>query len=77
MMLGEKVSATEAETLGMVYKVFEDQTFNEAALSIVATLSKMPTRGLAYTKQALQNSFTNNLRKIPDDNKNNHRHIDN
>jgi len=60
-MLGDTVSATEAEKLGMIYKVFEDQTFNEAALSIASTLAKMPTRGLAYTKQALQNSFTNNL----------------
>ncbi len=61
MMLGEKVLAIEAEKLGMVYKVFEDHKFNEAALSIAATLAKMPTKGLAYTKQALQNSFTNNL----------------
>ncbi len=60
-MLGDKVSATEAETLGMVYKVFEDHQFNEAVTSIASTLAKMPTRGLAYTKQALQNSFTNNL----------------
>lgn len=61
MMLGDKVSATEAEELGMVYKVFEDQKFNEAALSIAATLAKMPTQGLAYTKQALQGSLKNNL----------------
>lgn len=61
MMLGDKVLATEAEKLGMVYKVFEDQKFNEAALTIAATLAKMPTKGLAYTKQALQSSFSNNL----------------
>jgi 2-(1,2-epoxy-1,2-dihydrophenyl)acetyl-CoA isomerase len=61
MMLGEKVAAAEAERLGMVYKVFEDDKFNEAALNIAITLAKMPTKGLALTKQALQNSFTNNL----------------
>lgn len=61
MMLGDKVSATEAEKLGMIYKVFEDDNFNEAALAIAYTLAAMPTKGLAYTKQALENSFTNNL----------------
>jgi 2-(1,2-epoxy-1,2-dihydrophenyl)acetyl-CoA isomerase len=61
MMLGEKLPAIEAEKLGMVYKVFEDQKFSESAVSIARTLAKMPTKGLAYTKQALQISFKNNL----------------
>jgi 2-(1,2-epoxy-1,2-dihydrophenyl)acetyl-CoA isomerase len=61
MMLGEKIPAIEAEKLGMVYKVFEDQKFSDSATSIATTLAKMPTKGLAYTKQALQTSFKNNL----------------
>jgi 2-(1,2-epoxy-1,2-dihydrophenyl)acetyl-CoA isomerase len=61
MMLGEKLPATEAEKLGMVYKVFEDQKFSDSGISIATTLAKMPTKGLAYTKQALQISFKNNL----------------
>jgi 2-(1,2-epoxy-1,2-dihydrophenyl)acetyl-CoA isomerase len=61
MMLGEKVSATEAEKLGMIYKVFEDDNFNEAALAIANTLAKMPTRALAFTKQALEGTLTNTL----------------
>ena len=59
MMLGEKVSATEAERLGMIYKVFPDETFADEAMKIAATLAQMPTRGLAYTKEALQSSFHN------------------
>lgn len=61
MMLGNKVSAEEAERLGMIYKVFDDQSFEEESLSMAKTLAKMPTLGLALTKQLLQNSFHNNL----------------
>src|SRR5258708_3297655 len=33
MMLGEKVSATDAEKMGMIYKVFPDETFSENAMN--------------------------------------------
>jgi 2-(1,2-epoxy-1,2-dihydrophenyl)acetyl-CoA isomerase len=61
MMLGEKVSATDAEKLGMLYKVFPDETFIEESVRIAVTLSQMPTKGLAYTKKILSLSFTNTL----------------
>jgi 2-(1,2-epoxy-1,2-dihydrophenyl)acetyl-CoA isomerase len=60
MMTGDKVSANSAEQLGMVYKTFPDVTFEEESKKIVATLSQMPTKGLAYTKHALNYSFHNN-----------------
>jgi len=53
MMLGEKVAAAEAERLGMIYKVFPDETFVENSISTASYLSQMPTKGLAYTKQLL------------------------
>ncbi|MEY3399194.1 MAG: hypothetical protein RL220_1788 [Bacteroidota bacterium] len=53
MMLGDKVSATEAENLGMVYKVWPDETFEEEATKLLNHLANMPTYGLALTKQAL------------------------
>jgi 2-(1,2-epoxy-1,2-dihydrophenyl)acetyl-CoA isomerase len=59
MMLGEKVPAAEAERLGMLYKVFPDESFAGESMKIAVTLSQMPTRGLAYTKEALQASFHN------------------
>ena len=59
MMLGEKVPATEAERLGMIYKVFADESFADESMKIATTLAQMPTRGLAYTKEALQSSFHN------------------
>lgn len=59
MMLGDKVPATEAERIGMLYKVFPDASFADSSKAIAATLAQMPTRGLAYTKQVLSMSFTN------------------
>ena len=59
MMLGDKVSAEEAERIGMVYKVFSDDTFKDESLRITHTLANMPTKGLAFTKQLLDNSFNN------------------
>jgi 2-(1,2-epoxy-1,2-dihydrophenyl)acetyl-CoA isomerase len=61
MMLGEKVSAMDAERFGMVYKVFPDEIFPVESMKIAVTLSQMPTKGLAYTKKLLNISFTNTL----------------
>ena len=60
MMLGDKVSADEAERMGMIYKVFPSESFEEETKKIVATLASMPTKGLALTKQLLDNSLENN-----------------
>jgi 2-(1,2-epoxy-1,2-dihydrophenyl)acetyl-CoA isomerase len=61
MLLGDKVSAAEALAMGMLYTVYEDENFAAAAWALVQKLAAMPTRGLALTKQALQQSFTNDL----------------
>ena len=63
MMLGDKINATEAEKMGMIYKVFEDETFADESFKIAATLSQLPTKGLAYTKAALNASFNNSLQQ--------------
>jgi 2-(1,2-epoxy-1,2-dihydrophenyl)acetyl-CoA isomerase len=59
MMTGDKVSANEAEKLGMIYKVFPDVTFEDESRKLAYSLAQMPTKGLAYTKHALNHSFTN------------------
>ncbi|MEJ7627956.1 MAG: enoyl-CoA hydratase-related protein [Ferruginibacter sp.] len=61
MMLGDKVSAKDAEGMGMIYKYFEDEVFENESFKIAETLSKMPTKGLANTKKALNQSLQNNL----------------
>lgn len=63
MMLGDKISATEAERMGMIYKVFPDETFAENSMAIAEALAAMPTRGLAFTKEALNASFMNTFEK--------------
>jgi 2-(1,2-epoxy-1,2-dihydrophenyl)acetyl-CoA isomerase len=60
MMLGEKVSAADAERIGMIYKVLPDDSFQKESISLANTLSQMPTKGLALTKQILNNSMVNN-----------------
>ena len=60
-MLGEKVSADEAERIGMIYKAFPDETFEEEVNKIVNKLAKMPTKGLGLTKRALNLSLTTPL----------------
>lgn len=57
MMLGDKISAKEAERIGMIYKYFADEIFFPETEKIAITLSQLPTKGLAYTKQALNKSL--------------------
>jgi 2-(1,2-epoxy-1,2-dihydrophenyl)acetyl-CoA isomerase len=61
MMLGDKISAMEAERIGMIYKYFPDDIFNVESRGLAATLSRMPTKALGFIKKALQSSVTNNL----------------
>lgn len=58
-MLGDKVTAADAEKMGMLYKVFDDDDFETESKKIAATLAGMPTKGLAYTKGLLEMSFSN------------------
>lgn len=61
MMLGDKISAQEAETMGMIYKMYKEDSFDDAVAEISSKLASMPTVGLAYTKKALNKSMNNNL----------------
>ncbi|TDO26602.1 enoyl-CoA hydratase-related protein [Sediminibacterium goheungense] len=61
MMLGDKITAEEAERLSMIYKVYEDEDFMASAKKIAATIAQMPTKALAYIKHALNHSITNDL----------------
>lgn len=61
MMLGDKVKATEAVALGMIYKVCDDDKLMTEAAGLAESLAKMPTRGLGLTKKALNLSLFNNL----------------
>jgi len=61
MMLGDKITAVEAERLGMIYTYFEHSVYPAELEKIVAALANLPTKSLAFTKQALQSSATQTL----------------
>jgi len=63
MMLGDKVSATDAERMGMIYKVVDDGNLQTEALAIAKTLADMPTKGIGLTKRLLNRSLFNTLDK--------------
>ena len=61
MFLGDKITASEAESMGMVYKVVEDNELMNEANKICNTLAAMPTKAFHLTKQALNASYTNSI----------------
>jgi 2-(1,2-epoxy-1,2-dihydrophenyl)acetyl-CoA isomerase len=61
MMLGDKVTATEAEKMGMIYKVFSADEYADGLVKMTATLAQMPTLAFGLTKKALNHSFENTL----------------
>ncbi len=63
MMLGDKVPAVEAERIGMLYKVFPDDSFVEGSMALATKLSEGPTKGLGSIKCALNRSMHNHLDK--------------
>lgn len=60
-MLGDKISATEAEQMGMIYKTVTVETFEATVQQLAARLAQMPTRGLALTKQLFNEGMHNDL----------------
>ncbi|HMT29977.1 MAG TPA: 2-(1,2-epoxy-1,2-dihydrophenyl)acetyl-CoA isomerase PaaG [Bacteroidia bacterium] len=61
MMLGDKVKAADALAMGMLYKVIDDDKLISESLECAKLLARMPTKGLGYTKRALNFSMFNNL----------------
>ena len=61
MMLGDKVSATDAAEMGMIYKVTSLEDFQTEIEKVAVTLAQMPTKALGMTKQLLNESMENTL----------------
>jgi len=60
-MLGDKVTAEDAEKMGMIYKVVQDELFEDDIKKVCLKLAKMPTLGLGLTKRAINQSYSNNV----------------
>jgi 2-(1,2-epoxy-1,2-dihydrophenyl)acetyl-CoA isomerase len=63
MMTGDKISAKEAESMNMIYKAVSDEEFDAFLRDFAEKIAKMPTKGLALTKKAVNLSFENNLKE--------------
>ena len=61
MMTGETISAKKAETLGMIYSVYENAEFESKSLELARSIAAMPTKGLGNTKKLLNQSLHNSL----------------
>lgn len=58
-LLGDKVSAEQAEQWGLIWKCVEDDKLMEVATQCAKNLAKGPTFGYAQTKKAIWASSTN------------------
>lgn len=59
MMLGDKVGAKEAVDMGMIYKSYTDESFEEETKAMAKKLATMPTKGIGLTKRLLNESLYN------------------
>ena len=60
-LLGERLSAEQAERWGLIWKAVDDERLVEEATGIAQTLAAGPTRGYGLIKRAIQASAGNSL----------------
>ncbi|WP_372822811.1 2-(1,2-epoxy-1,2-dihydrophenyl)acetyl-CoA isomerase PaaG [Pseudomonas parafulva] len=60
-MLGERLSAEQAEQWGLIHRVVDDAELRDEALRLARHLAAQPTYGLALIKRSLNASFDNSL----------------
>lgn len=58
-LLSDKITAAEARDMGMIWKVFPDDSFAADSLALARQLAQMPTKALALTKQAIYSAWSN------------------
>ena len=61
MLLGDKVSAEEAERIGMIYKYFTADEFEASVEKLALKMANMPTKALGMIKDVLNQSLNNTL----------------
>ncbi|MFL6673323.1 MAG: 2-(1,2-epoxy-1,2-dihydrophenyl)acetyl-CoA isomerase PaaG [Massilia sp.] len=60
-LLGEKLSAEKAEEWGLIWRCVPDEALMDEAMAMAGHFAGAPTKGLAFTKKALQASYANTL----------------
>ena len=61
MILAPKITAREAEAMGLIWKAVPDEKLKDEATLLASTLANMPTKAIALTKDALNRSLANDL----------------
>ncbi|MEP5254537.1 MAG: enoyl-CoA hydratase-related protein [Winogradskyella arenosi] len=61
-MLGDKISAEEAEKMGMIYKCVSTEEFEETISKLAVKMANMPTKALGLIKELFNKSMTNDLK---------------
>jgi 2-(1,2-epoxy-1,2-dihydrophenyl)acetyl-CoA isomerase len=61
MMLSDKVTAEEAESMGLIYKAIDDTEFAFFVEELANRLAAMPTKALGMTKRLINAGFNHNL----------------
>lgn len=62
-LLADKVTAKEAEEMGMIYKSVPSAEYEAFVEKVALKLAKMPTKALGLIKKAFNASMTNDLKK--------------
>ncbi len=60
-LLGDKLTAEQAEQIGLIWKAVDDDTLAEEARRLASHLATQPTKGLALIKRAINASIENSL----------------
>ncbi len=54
MLLGQKLSASDAERMGLIWQCVDDDVFSSTAAALAEKLAGMPTQALVATRAALE-----------------------
>lgn len=60
-LLGDRLSAEQAEQWGLIYQCVDDDALRDTALALARHLATQPTSGLALIKRALNATFDNSF----------------
>lgn len=60
-LLGDRLSAEQAEQWGLIYQCVDDDALRDTALTLARHLATQPTSGLALIKRALNATFDNSF----------------
>lgn len=57
-LLGDKLSAEQAQSWGMIWQCVEDESLMDETMRLALHLATQPTKGLAKIKELMNNSFS-------------------